>query len=128
MNHIQSFLALCHVKNELNRKRRRWYHWAFVHRLIGEESAMRYSKASMYTNPYSKDHAASEYERAKKDMKSLTPQMRQMRKSIGAKTKWNSSGMIAEVVIGDRRIHHSKFKAAYVAEMFESEFFKSETK
>ena len=107
-NSLQRLIYLCHLKNELNRRRRRFYY----HTYNGQSSFM------------SEYEARRGYRKAQSDMKQLTPEIRKICKELGAKLEWNVGGLICRIhVAGERFIHHKKFKQYYDSELFEMEVF-----
>lgn len=122
-NNLQRLLYLCHVKNELNRKRRRWYHWAFQHIFI-ESDSKRYGRRSIFPSPYTKAYAEEQYEKSKLEMKALTAEIRQLRLSLKAQTRWNSGGLIVQVIVDGQTIDHKSFYKSFADEVFEMDVLK----
>lgn len=106
----QHLLALCHMKNELNRRRRRFYGIAHP----------RYPRKASDVPVDVKAYALAGYNQAKKDMKSMTQDMRSIRVAMNAKFIWSDHGSISACVVEGRIISHKDFKKYYEAEMFET--------
>lgn len=112
---LQKLIYLCHVKNELNRRRRRFYYY--------QSPTSWYAKHTKFGTagqPYTKEQAIAGYEKAKKDMKALTSEMRALRMSLdNVRIFWGSCGQITAVHRGSQRIHADEFKKYYNDEIFE---------
>lgn len=107
-NTLQRLVYLCHLKNELNRRRRRFYYHT-------------YNGSSDFMSEY---EARTGYKKAQLEMKNLTPEIKRICKELGAKLKWNCGGLIWGINIGyERFIFHEKFKQYHDAELFEMEVF-----
>lgn len=115
MDGLQRLIYLCQIKNDLNRKRRRFYY-------------ITYKPGSKV--PFGMTHSewmhykSNGYEQAKKDMKAMTRDMRKMRVDCGVRFIWNDGGLIEAIELGSgRRIKQTTFKKYYEAEVFEMELF-----
>ena len=111
---MMNFLYLMHLvqtKNDLNRKRRRFYSIMSGNKcyIRLHEKDKRYEKSRDWANyghhivvvdfhpAFSKVDAKRGYEQAKKDMKAMTKHMKEVRKALGAKYFWDWRGAIAGV-------------------------------
>lgn len=103
MDSLQTLIAMCQMKNDLNRKRRRCWYW------------MHNNKASSW----SRDEDSEAHRETQAQMKAMTPVMRKMRVALGVSLCWNQGGMISYVLIDGKYIHHKDFKKYYNNEMFE---------
>jgi hypothetical protein len=104
-------MHLVQMKNDLNRKRRRFYHiWrgtqSYV-RLHQEDKRYRKEKDYGYGQhmcieshhpAFSKMEGKRGYEKAKKDMKAMTKHMREVRLAVGATYCWDDRGAIRHVL------------------------------
>lgn len=119
---LQRLIYLCHLKNELNRKRRRFYYiWSYLagHSYRADQNEVRKHKS------FSKTSAWKGYKQAQSDMKAMTHEMRVMRKEVGARFIWNDGGLIEAIEFDGRRVSQKHFKKFHDSEVFELEFFKS---
>ena len=119
IHNIQRLLYLCHVKNDLNRKRRRFYYYMY-------EGAPQYKAAEHMkkTKHISVKEAMIGYSKAQQDMKAMTKEMRAMRIEMGVRIVWGDSGNIHHVVFQGGRIMSPAFRDYYEAELFEMAMFK----
>lgn len=102
---ISRLVHLVHRKNDLNRKRRRFYYYMhFNSRYRFEPTMIRQEKH------ISESAAKIGYQKAQTDMKAMTPIMREMRKEIGATFEWSDGGHILAVIYEGARIYHGEFK------------------
>ena len=106
INNMQRLIYLCHTKNELNRKRRRFYY------LMGDKNS-----------PISKKQAEEGYRSAQSAMKAMTQEMRAMRVEMGVEFVWNDGGLISAIKFNGGRLCQTKFKQYYESEVFEMELF-----
>jgi hypothetical protein len=98
---------LVSIKNTLNRKRRRFY------RLINPQTTGKYGwddkkKMNVYFRErvpkiYTKAFVTHMYRNAQKEMRAVTPLMRQVRKEAGAKIMWGSSGNIIGIKTSEKK-------------------------
>ena len=117
---LQRLIYLAHVKNELNRKRRRFYYiWSYLagHSYQADKNKVRKHKS------FTVNSARKGYKDAQSKMKEMTQEMRRMRKEVGARFIWNDGGLISAIEFDGRRISQKHFKKFHDAEMFEIEFF-----
>lgn len=93
-------MALAYQKNELNKRRRRFYN---------------YWVGNIEPSPYTAQQAEAGYRQAQEDMKKLTPIMKIIMKETNAVICWNSSGGINHVLDKNTgTYHHNKtFKKYY---------------
>lgn len=107
------FLYLMHLvqtKNDLNRRRRRFYHImrGRVEHVKLDKEDRRYNPKKDYgygmwystkhSHPaYSHIEGKRGYEKAKRDMKAMTKHMREVRTALGVKFNWDSRGAIHSV-------------------------------
>jgi hypothetical protein len=110
MNYALQHLAhLVQVKNDLNRKRRRFYYIANPRDHIKLEytssgPCYRHTKGQVHY-AYSKMEAIEGYENAKREMKAMTPLMREVRLSTGARLCWTDGGSICAIECGDEKYY-----------------------
>jgi hypothetical protein len=101
MNGLFYLGHLVYLKNELNRKRRRFYYywsdcsWHREHTIVG---GAKWHKGFM-----TKKQAWDGYKKAQSDMKSMTAHMRQIRKEIGASLIWGDSGNIIAIELDNKQ-------------------------
>lgn len=127
-NALQRLIYLCHVKNELNRRRRRFLSVAYKHK------ARAFRHHNMLSVPEQKHLTLAEaiygYKKAREDMKAMTKEMRMMRAELGVEFQWSDWGAIENVCywVGQEKtwIHHSNFKKYYDLECFEMQLFDKE--
>src|SRR6185369_13095963 len=91
---IERLVHIVLRKNDLNRRRRRFYYHRYV------------SKNSHITQT----DAIAGYRKAQQDMKAMTPTMRILRKEIEAKFVWDDRGAIHAVIYQGVRIEEREFK------------------
>lgn len=100
---------LVHVKNELNRKRRRFYNIANERKTIYKKRTAgtpnHYTMEFVKTvhvkhKSYTKAHAQAMYKQTKEEMKAMTAEMRRVRKLLGADLIWTNHGAIDRIEIG----------------------------
>lgn len=115
---VQHLLALCHQKNELNRRRRRFYNLMS----FGYRNATRLARGEKGLGVCHIDSPSARkgYEQAKADMKAMTANMRSIRETMRAKFVWSDHGAISACIVDGRVINHKDFKKHYEAEMFET--------
>ena len=106
---IQTLISLCFEKNDINRRRRRFYY------------CMSYE--STRPNPLTKQEAKVGYEKAKRDMKSMTKNMSKLRRSLSATLIWGAGGQINVVKVNDLHINKNQFKSYFMMEKFEVDVF-----
>ena len=78
-DNLEYFLHLCHQKNELNRRRRRFWYQIW------------------YGSYHDQYEARRGYRKAKADMKAMTPEMRALRKALEVEILWGKSGNIKAI-------------------------------
>jgi hypothetical protein len=117
---MQRLLALCHVKNELNKRRRRFWYYANPKPIWDREP---WSDEPCYVKPKRKHISIKEakigYRKAQREMKQMTTEMRALREQCGAKFIWNDNGAIEAVRWSDRTVTYKHFKKYHEMEMFE---------
>ena len=120
---LQRLIYLCHVKNELNRKRRRFYN--VMSGNIGKLTPCPPTNFALYwrerkTNHISKAEATEGYEIAKRDMKAMTYEMRQLRIALNVYIAWGTGGQITAVHNGSQPIPAKEFEKHHDDEVFET--------
>jgi hypothetical protein len=100
---IQYVCWLVHKKNELNRKRRRFYHILNSRQkyVEGYDGVLRPVWKKRRRVPITKAYARKMYKVTKEEMKAMTAEMRKARKEINAQYIWSSWGAIKRVEVGD---------------------------
>lgn len=78
---ILELASLAYQKNEINKRRRRCW------RLMADPS------------PHWQKIGEEGYEQRKKEMKALTPKMRELRKEVGVSLTWDDSGNIKAISV-----------------------------
>jgi len=102
MNYGIQYLAhLVQIKNDLNRKRRRFYHLA--NPSARNDRQRQYGTRSLPHKSFSREYAKEMYKLAKLEMKAMTPEMRRARKEINASLTWTSHGAIGYIIYNDQR-------------------------
>lgn len=125
LNNIQRLIYLCHIKNELNRKRRRFYYYMnHYDQRMWNPDTNEYVINDVPKKHISLWHAKRGYRKAQRDMKAMTKEMRAMRLDMGARLEWGESGNITAVLYQGRRVPAKSFNMHYEAELFELEMFK----
>lgn len=125
ISNIQRLLYLCHIKNDLNRKRRRFYYYMnHYDRRVWNSDTHEYVSIEVPQKHISVWHAKRGYRKAQREMKAMTKEMRAMRIEMGARIIWGESGNIIAVEYQEHRVPASLFKSYYEAEVFEMELFK----
>ncbi|CAM6003868.1 unnamed protein product [Sphagnum balticum] len=114
---IQRLAHLVQTKNDLNRKRRRFYALLYP-RHKRELMSGHYIREDMHF-AYSKMEAAAGYRKAKEDMKAMTAEMKEARKELNAKFIWSDHGAISAIVCGDHR--YSPEEIARLAELYNAD-------
>ena len=113
---LQRLIYLCHLKNELNRKRRRFYYiWAHLYAWNRQAVIGKKYKHKSFTVK----SAWIGYKQAAKEMKMMTQEMRKLRTELGAHFVWNNGGLIDCVEFNDYTIDSKSFKEWHDAEVFE---------
>ena len=108
LDNIQKLIYLCQIKNDLNRKRRRFYY------LQGDKAF---------------PNAFKSYRKCQTEMKAMTQGMRKMRIEMGVKFIWSDGGLIAAIMfVNGFGWKQTGFKKYYLAEVFEMELFSSKEK
>lgn len=114
---LQYLLALCHKKNELNRKRRRFYN-------LANPRARHYSERNRHVEQSKQPQYLPGYEQAKKDMRAMTAEMRQLRKILSVEFRWTHSGSIRSVnQLGESGYITTAYSSREFKEAYESEIF-----
>ena len=92
---INELIVMVQKKNDLNRKRRRFY----------------YLKTNIKaTSPEDRQMYEEGYWQAQKAMRAMTASMREARTQIDANFYWDSSGMIEAIKYQGERIEHRDYK------------------
>lgn len=137
---IQRLIYLCQVKNDLNRKRRRFYYYmnkphmkrkcdGSKDKCLAVINKTGYPCRGYHYHPSGEKHIPVDmamwgYHQAQKQMKAMTREMRSLRLELGATLIWSDWGAVAAVKVGDSYIRHREFKGYYEAEVFEMETFR----
>ena len=114
MNYALQYL--CHmvqVKNEINRKRRRAWNWAFTtHRWYNDYAQnLEYGYLTRTSSrrvevklpkAFTRAEMKMAYEKAKEEMKAMTKEMSKVRKDAGARLIWGTNGNIQGVMYGNK--------------------------
>lgn len=118
VHNIQRLLYLCHLKNELNRKRRRFYYYMY-------SGVAQYKSGQMKKRKHIGIERAREgYRKAQQEMRAMTREMSAMRLEMGARLVWTNHGAIGYVDFNGKRVPKESFKSYYEAELFEMGIFK----
>lgn len=98
MYSLQYLAHLVLTKNELNRRRRRFYSLINVRtKWIGYDANHKPMIAEYARHPaYTAEEASQGYNKACADMRAMTAHMRDVRKALGAKFKWAYAGWHVE--------------------------------
>lgn len=117
---LQRLIYLCHIKNDLNRKRRRFHYY-----LSAGHSRRKVNFENKPIPKHINIHEASKgYRKAKSDMRAMTKEMRRMRVDMGVRFIWSLHGAIDAIQLSDKsRLDKKHFKKFYEAEIFEMELF-----
>lgn len=136
---LQKLIYLVHLKNELNRKRKRFYYYMTV---VGREMKCKgdhYSQPQFYgickpttcrgkhyvyytgEKHITRSEARRGYNKAINEMKAMTSEIRSVRMSIGAKLVWDKNWRVEAVLFEDKKIKAKDFPKYYEAECFEME-------
>ena len=100
---LQRLIYLCQIKNDLNRKRRRFYY------LQGDKAF---------------PNAFKSYRKCQTEMKAMTQGMRKMRVEMGVRFIWSNGGLINAIELANgERLKQRSFKRYHEAELFEMELF-----
>lgn len=122
---LQRLIYLCHLKNELNRKRRRFHYYMMDQTSKWDHENNRCKKSYELKKHISPEEAKRGYKQAQVDMKAMTTEMRQIRLANGAKFIWTDHGAIGHIALSNGEgIDARYFKNYYEAEMFEQIVFK----
>ena len=106
-NSLQRLIYLAYKKNQLNKRRTRFYY----HLNFGKRTHI------------TKKDAAYHYRLVVKEMKALTPEMRQLRQRLDAKLIWDDNWHIRGVLHDTVLISEDKFRSFYDSELFDMEVF-----
>lgn len=135
---LQRLIYLVHIKNNLNRKRKRFYYYMTV---MGREMKCKgdHSQPQFYgickptrcrgkhyvffigDRHISRSEARRGYNKAAEEMKAMTSEIRSVRMGIGAKLVWDKNWRVEAVLFEDKRIKAKDFPKYYEAECFEME-------
>ena len=140
---IQYLCHLVQTKNDLNRKRRRFYnlinpgHKSYK---LAADDRTRLKKLKQAEKKgiaewshtydwlrvpnsipcaYTKAYVQSAYKKAQREMKAMTPEMRRVRKVIGARFRWGDSGNIQSVECGEQTFYPKDI--ARLAELYKAD-------
>jgi len=112
MNGLFYLAHLVQTKNDLNRKRRRFWNLAFVKRRFYWEVPRTSNSGSRIAckevklpKAYTYESAKQGYKQAKLEMKEMTQQMREVRKEIGARFHWDANGAINSIELDNKRYY-----------------------
>ena len=106
MNYALQHLAhLVQVKNELNRKRRRFYcinnNFKRIDVSVTTTPSYRWEYKYVKHKAFTRTFAKKQYKLAQKQMKEMTAKMKELKKHCGAKLVWGGSGNIKAIRVGD---------------------------
>ena len=123
---LQYLIYLCQIKNDLNRKRRRFYYYMNVQEPTWNKDFQRYERAFEAPKHISYEEAKIGYKLAQTQMRAMTYEMRQIRLANNFRFIWNDSGSIIWVGTsnGLEGVSSKDFKNYYKAEVFEQIMFK----
>ncbi len=128
VHNIQRLIYLCQIKNDLNRKRRRFYYYmSHYDRRVWNSDTNEYISIEAPVKHITLWHAKRGYRKAQRDMKAMTKEMRAMRLDMGARIIWGESGNIIAIEYQGGRLHAGLFKRYYEAEVFEMSLFRDKT-
>ena len=137
-NSLQKLIYLVHLKNELNRKRKRFYYYMTV---IGREMKCKgdHSQPQFYgickpttcrgkhyvyytgEKHITRSEARRGYNKAVDEMKAMTSEIRSVCMGIGAKLVWDKNWRVEAILFEDKKIKAKDFPKYYQAEYFEME-------
>ena len=140
VHNLQRLIYLVHIKNELNRKRKRFYYYMTATgrdmKCKGDHSQPQfYGKCKPTTcrgkhwvrfekdKHISRSEARIGYSKARDEMKAMTSEIRCARISIGAELKWDKNWRVEAILFEGKRIKAKDFPKYYEAECFEMEVF-----
>lgn len=93
---LERLVYLICLKNGVNRKRRRfWYYWMGN---VAWNHIDRKWQPKGKPKHISRNQAHVGYCKAKVEMKTFTPEIRRLCKSLNVKMRWNAGGMIESIV------------------------------
>ena len=119
MNYVLQHLAhLVQIKNELNRKRRRFYHLYHDEIRCTKAGGAIYYKRKTHKS-FSYKYARAMYNKTKQEMKSMTQEMRETRKLIDASLVWSSWGEILAIRHGDH--WYRRLEIEFLAEQYKAD-------
>jgi len=99
MSDINLLVFLVAKKNDINRRRRRFYHiMASARKWDTTQSKL----VTIDSSEYKRGLAG--YNRGKLEMKSMTPVIRKLRKELNARLIWGGSGNVCYILMGDLSI------------------------
>lgn len=125
-NSLQYLIYLCQVKNDLNRKRRRFYYYMNVQEPIWNKDFQRWERTFEAPKHISYEEAKRGYKLAQTQMKAMTSEMRQIRLVNGVKFIWTNHGAIGHIALSNGEgIDQRFFKNYYDYEVFEQIVFGS---
>lgn len=93
---LYQLIYLVEKKNEVNRRRRRFWHRIQDARKSGDKLAVAF--------------AVNGYLEARKEKRSMTRPISNIRRELKAKIVWNAGGMMTHVLYEGQRIHYKEFK------------------
>ena len=108
--------ALCHLaymalqKNELNRKRRRFY---------GLLNPRYEYKDRPNHKSFSKTFCKESYQKARKEMKAMTATIRELREACGARFNWDANWRVKGMWVG--KAHYSLAEMQQMADVYVAE-------
>lgn len=141
---LQTLIYLVHIKNELNRKRKRFYYYMNVTgrymKCRGDLSQPQFNGKCKPTTcrgmhwvrfetdrHISRSEARKGYNKAAEEMQGMTAQIRSLRMDLGARLIWDKNWRVEAIVCGDRRIKAKDFLKYYEAEVFEMELLSNKS-
>jgi hypothetical protein len=128
---IQYLCYLVQKKNDLNRKRRRYYYAInpglrkqYIPNARVENTGdfeLNSSECNVFVyvprrrkrGSVTKRQAKKLYKQTQKEMKSMTPEMRKVRKEINARLVWSAHGAIKGIYVGDNEYYDYAVVARY---------------
>ena len=118
---IQYLCHLVQTKNDLNRKRRRFYSILNVRtKYLGQDANGKAMIAEYAMHmAYTREMAEAGYRQAQADMKAMTPEMRVARKEINARFVWSDHGAISHIECGEQKYYPEQI--ARLAELYKAD-------
>jgi hypothetical protein len=107
MYNLNYLAYLVYMKNEVNKRRRRFRalgnpgYKCFV----SQDNTVHWFKNQMHP-AYSVMDCKRGYEKAKRDMKALSPEIRRVCKALGAKLTWDAGHYIWSIRVSDEQVYY----------------------